>query len=474
MDHKFGHPYMPNRASEIKKQMMDDLGIKAVEDLYGQRIKGELRYKGKMNLPEPIVGENAIKQHVNSILKKNITCEEYACFLGAGCYNHHVPAVCDEMAQRGEFLTGYCGDTYSDHGKMQAIFEYASQMAELLDKDQVSYTNYDGSQAVASSVRTCVRVFEARGEMDRNQVLIPSTMNPEILSMMKEFCRLACELVPVKACDKTGRMDMEDLKAKLASGKVACVFFENPSYLGFFEEQAKEICDLAHKAGALTVVQPDLASLGVIETPANYGADIVCGDIQPLGMHMQYGGGCGGFIAVDNDPEVIEQLPTYLYGLCKTEVEGEYGWGRALYYRNSHGAREKAREYFGTETGLYCITAGVYMALMGPEGFRELGESILQKCAYAMKKLAEVPGVKANLLGGCNFQEFVVNFDGTGKTVDQINEALLGYEIFGGKDISADFPQFGQSALYAVTEKTSQAQIDALAAALKEIVGGCK
>jgi len=465
---------MPNRAIEIKKQMMDELGINAVEDLYGQRIKGDLRYKGTMNLPEPIVGEYAMKKHVDKILAKNITCEEYSSFLGAGCYNHYVPAVCDEMAMRGEFLTGYCGDTYTDHGKMQAIFEYASQMAELLNKDQVSYTNYDGSQAISSSVRTCVRVFEARGEVERNQVLIPDTMNPDVLSQMKDFCKLACELIPVAHDPKTGLMCMEDLKAKLASGKVACVFFENPSYLGFLETQAKEICDLAHAAGALTVVQPDLASLGVIESPANYGADIIAGDIQPLGMHMQFGGGQGGLIAVDNNPEVIEQLPTYLYGMCKTEEDGEYGWGRALYYRNSHGAREKAREYFGTETGLYCIVAGVYMALMGPEGFKELGENILQKCAYLTKKLAEVPGVKANVFGGYNFQEIVVNFDGTGKTVEEINKALLGYEIFGGKDLSGDFKELGQSALYAVTEKTSQAQIDELAAALKEIVGGGK
>ena len=190
-------------------------------------------------------------------------------------------------------------------------------------------------------------------------------------------------------------------------------------------------------------------------------------------MHIQYGGGCAGFIACRNEAEIIEQLPTYLYGICKTNAADKYGWGRALNYRCSHGSREKAREYFGTETGLWGITAGVYLALMGPEGMRELGEHILQKCAYLAKALSGIPGVKANLFGGANFQEIVVNFDSSGKTVAEINKALLAEGIFGGKDLSADFPALGQSALYAVTEKTSQAQIDALAASLKKIMGVC-
>jgi len=233
-----------------------------------------------------------------------------------------------------------------------------------------------------------------------------------------------------------------------------------------------EIAALTHKAGAVFIVMPDVSSLGVMESPANYGADIVCGDIQSLGMNMQYGGGCAGFIAVHQDERYINEIPTYLYGLAKTQNEGEYGWGRALNARCSHGSRENAKEYFGTATGLWAITAGVYMASLGPAGFKELGEAILEKTAYAIKRLGAVPNLAVNSFGGFNFREFIVNFDKCKKTVKEINGELLKYKIFGGKDLSHDFPGLGQSALYCVTELTSAEEINRLAGALAAITGG--
>lgn len=450
--------------------MLDALGIQEVEELYSQSIPQELIYRGTMNIPQPIVSEYALQQHVNKIMGKNITCEEYDSYLGAGCYNHYVPAICDEINTRAEFLTGYCGDTYSDHGKMQAIFEYTSMLGELLDMDVVSYTLYDGGQATCSALRMTIRIQAADGHAERKTLLVPSTMNPEILSQLKDYCRYAANIVPV-ACDlNTGRMDMNDLASKLEQGTVASVYIENPSYLGFWEEQVQQIADLVHSKGALLVVQPDVASLGIAQPPAAYGADIVCGDIQPLGMHMQFGGGCAGFIATAYEERYIQEYPTYMYSICRTQNENEYGWGRALNYRCSHGSRENAREYFGTETGLWSITAAVYMALMGPEGMKELGAYILQMCNYAIATLSKVPGIQVNKLGGCNFQEFIIGFDGTGKTVEQINKALLSHRIFGGKDLSKDFPFLGQSALFCVTEKTTCEQIRHLAEILTEIV----
>ncbi|MCL1905901.1 MAG: aminomethyl-transferring glycine dehydrogenase, partial [Clostridiales bacterium] len=208
---------------------------------------------------------------------------------------------------------------------------------------------------------------------------------------------------------------------------------------------------------------------GIMESPANYGADMVCGDIQPLGMHVQFGGGQAGFIASRHEKRFIEAFPTYMYGICETKNEGEYGWGRALNYRCSHGSRENANEYFGTETGLWAITAAVYLATLGPRGMRELGEAILQNSHYAAKALSEIPGLKVNPFGGPFFQEFIVNFDGTGKTVASVNKALLERGIFGGKDLSREFPLLGQSALFCCTEITAASAIDSLADALKDL-----
>lgn len=469
MSRTFIHPYMPNSAPANRQAMLDALGIPEIEALYGQNIPEELRWRGKMKLPEPIPGEHALRRHMEDLLRRNVSCAEADSFLGAGCYDHYVPAVCDEINTRAEFLTAYCGDTYSDHGKMQAIFEYTSLMGELLDMDVVSYTLYDGGQAVCSALRMCARVQAAQGHGERRTLLVPATMNPDILSQLRNYARPAAEIEVVACSEKTGRMDLTDLEEKLRTGTVAAVFLENPAYLGFWEEQAAEIGALAHRYGAFFAVQPDVASLGVAQPPVQYGADIVCGDIQPLGMHMQYGGGCAGFIATRDDERFIQEYPTYLYSLCRTDRPGEYGWGRALNHRCSHGSRENAKEYFGTEAGLWAITAAVYLSLMGPEGMRELGESILQKCAYAVKALSGIPGIQANRLGGQNFQEFVVCYDGLGKTVEEVNRALLARNIFGGKDLSHDFPFLGQSALFAVTEKTSCEQIRRLAAALAEL-----
>ncbi len=472
MKNNFIHPYMPNSAPDVKQEMLKEIGVDSVEDIYKSIIPDELIYKERLNLPEPIMSEYELKKHVMGILNKNITTDDYVSFLGAGCYKHQIPAVCDEINSRGEFLTAYCGDTYSDHGKMQAIFEYASMMGELLDTDVVSYTNYDAGQAVSSSLRIALRVKAAAGT-PKSVVLVPETMNPEILDQAREYCRGVAAVQTVASDKATGRMDLIDLEEKLKEGTAAAVFYENPSYLGFFETQAQEIADLAHKYDALCIAQPEVAALGIMESPANLGADLICGDIQPLGMHIQFGGGQAGFIACQNDIKLLEQFPTYMYGIAKTDKEDTYGWGRAMNYRCSHGSRENANEYFGTESGLWAITAGVYLASMGPQGMYELGETIVQNAKYAIERLSGIKGIKANVFGGANFQEFVVNFDETGKTVEEINKALLEKKIFGGKDLSKDFECLGQSALYCVSELTTEEEIEQLAQALTDITRGC-
>ena len=469
MEKDFVHPYMPNSAPKAKNDMLKELKVNSVEDLYMDLIPDELLFKKKMSLPPPILSEYELKKHVESILAKNITCDEYTSFLGAGCYRHFVPALCTEIANRAEFLTAYCGDTYSDHGKMQAIFEYASMLGELLDLDVISYTCYDAGQAVSSSLRMALRI----GGGQRRKLLLPAGMNPEILSQAKMYCDGFGEIALIDYKMENGLIDLDHLRAEL-SPKIAAIFVENPNFFGGIEHQVKEIAAMAYGCGAVFIVMPDVSSLGVMESPANYGADIVCGEIQPLGMNIQFGGGCAGFIATRHKEQYINEIPTYLYGIAKTQNNGEYGWGRALNARCSHGSRENAKEYFGTASGLWAITAGVYMASLGPAGMKELGEIILQKTAYAIKMLAKNPAITVNKFNGYNFREFIVNYDKCGMTVKEVNKSLLKHKIFGGKDISGDFPALGQSALFCVTEITSAEDIHKLAYALAEITGGAK
>ncbi len=467
----FVHPYMPNSVPAIKREMLDYLGVDSVEEIYRSIIPDDLIFRDRLDIPEPILSEHELRKHMDGLLGRNVTTDEYSSFLGAGCYKRQIPAVCDEISQRGEFLTGYCGDTYSDHGKMQAIFEYASMLGELLDTDVVSYACYDVCQALSSAMRMTLRIKAKEGS-DARAILVPSTMDPEMFSQASEYCGASADIIRVGAA-ANGRMDLADLENKLKEYKTAAVFYENPSYLGFFEEGARDIANLAHKYGAFVIARPEVSSLGLVESPINMGADLLCGDIQPLGIHMQYGGGQAGFIAGRQEMRFMEQYPTYMYGIAETAEKDRFGWGRAMNYRCSHISRENANEFFGTESGLWCITAGVYLASMGPQGMRELAETILQKRRFAEKVLGEIPDIKVNPFGGLNFQEFIVNFDGSGKTVGEINKALLEKKIFGGRDLSRDFPQYGQSALYCVSEITSEEEILALRDALAEIAGRC-
>ncbi len=456
------NPYMPNSVPATKREMMKQLGIESIEELISD-IPESLRFKGRMGLPsQPLLAEMDLTKHMESLLHQNTSCNEVISYLGAGCYRHYVPAICDEINGRSEFLTAYCGDTYSDHGKLQAIFEYTSMMGELLDLDVVSFTTYDGGQAAASSLRMAGRIT------GRKQVLLPKTMNPEILSQINDYCYKVLDILLIDYNPVTGQMDTEDLKQKI-SADTAAVFIENPSYLGFIEANVEQIAGMAHAAGALCVVYVDPLSLGLFESPANQGADIVCGDIQPLGMHMSYGGGCAGFIATRDDEKFILEYPTYFYGITTTNVEGQYGYGRALNFRTSHSSREKAKEYFGTEAGLWGITAGVYLALMGPQGMKDIGEHIFYKANFAKKVFSEIKGIKS-CFTTASFKEFVLNFDETGKVVGEINNQLLKNGIFGGKDLSGSFPQLGNSALYCVTEMTAKQDILRTAEILKNIL----
>ncbi len=458
------YPYIPNSVSAVKRQMLQDVGAESTEEFY-EDVPDNLRLKEPMNLPPPLLSEYALKRHVEGLLAKNRTTGEVLSFLGAGCYQHHVPAVCDEVNRRGEFLTAYAGEPYDDHGRFQALFEYTSMMGELLNMDVVNVPTYDGFQAAATSLRMASHIT------GRRQALLCSTISPDRLSKIWDYCQPTMEIELIGFDPATGRMDLDALQANITD-RTAAVYFENPSYLGFVETRGEEIAAIAHGHGAICVVAVDPISLGVLAPPADYGADIVCGDIQPLGIHMQYGGGHGGFIASRDEVEYVMEYPSRLFGIAPTRVPGEYGFGDVAYERTSFAVREEGKEWVGTAAALWGITAGVYLALMGPQGMVELGEGIMARARYAMLQLDRIPGVRAPLFRSPHFQEFVVRFYATGKTVAEINQALLARGIFGGKDLSHEFPELGQSALYCVSEVHTQEDIDRLAAALKEVVEG--
>lgn len=456
------HPYIPNSVPEVQEQMLKEIGIRDIEELY-EDIPEFLRFKGKMNFPEALVSEYDLKRHVEGLLAKNSTCQEFTSFIGGGCWQHYVPAICDEINSRSEFLTAYAGEPYEDHGRFHALFEYQSMMGELLDMDIVNVPTYCWGQAASTAIHMASRIT------DRNEILISTSIAPDRLLIIQNYCNPLLNLKMIELDNETGKIDIEDLKQKV-NKNTAGIYFENPSYFGGIEDEGKQISSIAHENGALSIVGADPISLGVLTPPSNYGADIVCGDIQGLGMHMQYGGGHAGYIATHDKEEFVMEYPSRIFGIIPTIVDGEYGFGDVTYDRTSFSKRDKGKEFVGTAAALWGITAGVYLALMGPQGIQEIGKLVLQKTQYAKEQLSSIEGVTIPFRQTTNFRDFIVDFNESSKSVSVINESLMKKKIFGGKALFEEFPRFKESALYCVTEIHRKEDIDKLVSELGAIL----
>ncbi|MEG1911418.1 MAG: aminomethyl-transferring glycine dehydrogenase subunit GcvPA [Cloacibacillus sp.] len=461
MSKKKMYPYIPNSEPVVQEEMLKFIGVDSIEELIAD-IPEEMRMKHAMELPAPFCDEAGLVRHVNSILNKNNTADELVCFLGAGCYNRYVPALVDEVINRSEFLTAYAGEPYEDHGRFHAMFEYQSMMAELLDMDVCNVPNYDGSQAVGTALRMATRITR------RGEVLVPRNLNPDMLKAVQTYLQPDVKITYVDYNEKTGRICLDSLTEKLTEN-AAAVLIMNPNFFGVIEDKAQKIADMAHAKGALMIACVEPSTLGVLTPPSHYGADIACGEIQALGLHMNFGGGVAGFIATHDDPKFVDEYPSRLFGIAPTDNK-EWGFGDVLWERTSFANRDSAKEFVGTHSALWGIAAGVYLASMGPQGMKELGEAVVQRQVCLKKNLAGIKGLCLDKFSGTPFQEIVVDFTASGKSVEEINKKLLEKGILGGYDLEKAFPELKGCALLAVTEKTSADDIKTLAAALGEIL----
>ena len=459
----FTHRFIPNSSPGVREEMLAEIGVSSVEEIY-EEIPAELRFKGELSLPRDPLSEADVARVVTSILEKNRTTADYLCFVGAGCYDHYSPALLSEVMGRSEFLTAYAGIEVTDHGRFMAMFEYQSMMGDLLDMDVVGSAVYDGATASGDALQMASRVT------GRRELVLTQNIDPDRLKVMLNYIGSWFDVTYVRDDPVTGTVDLDELRAKV-SEKTAAVYIENPGYLGVVQTRPEEISRIAHDKGALVIVSVNPASLGVLAPPGQYGADIACGDGQPLGLPMACGGARLGILACRNEHKFVHSLPMLMVGILRTQVPGEraYTW-HALFDRIFYGTREEARSISGTSSFLMALGAGVYMALLGPKGMRDLGVANMQKAAYAMSHLNSLAGVKAPVFGGPHFNEFLVDFSGTSKTVAEINRALLARGILGGKDVSTELPELGQVALYCVTENRTQSEIDRLVRTLDEVI----
>jgi glycine dehydrogenase subunit 1 len=447
---------MASSPPELKAKLLAAAGVADAEELFEQ-IPSEHRLTRPLALPRPLRSEAELRRHLVETLAKGASCADHLSFLGAGCWQHYVPALCDEIVGRTEFLTPVWGTPASDLGRNQAWFEWASLLGELLDVEFVGLPVYSYGCAAGHAIRMASRLT------GRDEVLVPRTLDPERLRVIRTYCEPAemprhIAVTEVAAHPRTGQINLDDLERKL-SDRVAAVYLENPSYLGVLETAAAQIAAAARDAGAEMIVGVDPLSLGVLAPPASYGADITVGTMQPLGVHMNCGGGAGGFIASRDEERYAREYPTLVLSICDTTVPGERSFGMTLFEQNSYASREHGKDWTGNSVYLWAIANAVYLSLLGPHGIVEIGETILARSHYAAQRLSELDGVSLPLSGPF-FKEFVINFDATRMTVAEVNAGLLQHGIFGGKDLSEDAPELGQSALVCVTEVHTKADID--------------
>lgn len=455
------HPWMANSVPEVKQQMLAALGLNEVDSLFSQIPEDHL-YTKPFDLPRQLASEVELSRHLDDLLSRNDTAKRNLCFLGAGAWPHYVPAICDEVANRYEWQTSVFGSPTSDHGRNQAWFEFCSQVGALVEMDFVGLPVYSWGCAAGHAVRMAARMT------GRRKVIVPAVMDPERMSVLRNYCeprQMArhIEIVEV-AVGADGRIDREDLAAKLDE-TVAALYFETPSYHGVIDSDPAGLCSAARAAGAEAIAGVDPISLGLLEAPGAFGATMAVGPTQPLGVHMNAGGGVGGFIASPDEERYAREYNTLNISIAETVKDGEFGFGLTLFHQSSYGSREEGKDWTGNSVYLWALSAATYMAAMGPAGFEEVGRLILSRARRAAEAIDAIDGLSVDLSRPC-FKEFVVRFEAD--EVAAVNERLRAKGIFGGKDISGEPGVAGQAALYCVTEIHTEDDIDRLVAALKE------
>jgi glycine dehydrogenase subunit 1 len=304
---------------------------------------------------------------------------------------------------------------------------------------------------------------------NRREIFVPASMSSERRAVIEAHTESVAEVKTIPYLPETGQLDLDQLRKQI-SRNTAAVYIENPTYLGYIESEAETIANIAHDKDALFLVGVEPLSLGLLKPPGNYGADIVCGEGQPLGMPLAYGGALIGFLAFRDEADYVAASGNRLITLTTTQKEGELGFAYIMPDRTMFCARDDAPSFTGTATVLWAITAAVYLSLLGPKGIRELAQVIMEKSNYAMKKLSEVSGIQAPVFDSTHFKEFTIRLDGEKQSMTDVNNALLERGIQGGKIIAQEFPSLGESALYCVTEVHSQDDIDRLVSTLEEVL----
>jgi glycine dehydrogenase subunit 1 len=441
-------PYTPHTDSD-RVEMLAEIGVEAIGDLFLDVPEGA-RYP-ELKLPQPL-SEMEILRELSAIGEENADLDHYACFLGAGAYNHFVPSVVGHVVGRSEFYTAYTPyQPEISQGTLQAIFEYQSMVCALTGMEAANASHYDGATSLAEAAIMSVNV--SRGK--RRKIIVSPTVHPEYRATLRTY---------TPGSDLTISTLQYPISNTQLDDDTACLIIQQPDFFGQLAEayELNQLAEAVHAAGALLVVNADPISLGLFTPPGQYGADIVVGEGQPLGNPLNFGGPYLGLFACRE--KTMRKMPGRLVGET-VDTEGRRGFVLTLSAREQHIRRERATSNICTNQALCALAAGAYLAAMGKSGLRKVAELCYHKAHYAAKQIAAIPGF--DLIGDKPFfKEFVVRCSAP---VKEINDYLLAeWGIIGGYDLGRDYAHLENHMLVCVTEVVSREEIDALVDALAE------
>ncbi|WP_186325957.1 aminomethyl-transferring glycine dehydrogenase subunit GcvPA [Paenibacillus sp. Y412MC10] len=445
------HRYLP-MTEQDQQEMLDTIGVSSLEDLF-KDIPEEIRFKGDLPV-SPGLNEYALTTHLSELAAKNANTDQYASFLGAGIYDHHIPSVINHVVSRSEFYTAYTPyQPEISQGELQAIFEFQSYICELTGMAVANASMYDGATALAEAGSL------ASAATKRKQLLVSSTVHPEARQVVRTYAKgLGLDVVEVPSAN--GVTNLAEL-AEAVSDQTAAVLVQSPNFFGAIEDLAA-IGDLIHASKGLMVVSTNPISLGILEAPGKLGADIVVGDAQPLGISSSLGGPTCGFFAVSQDH--MRRMPGRIVGQT-VDRNGKRGFVLTLQAREQHIRREKATSNICSNQALLALCASVYLSVMGKQGMIEVGQLNLQKSHYAARRLGSISGVSMPFTSPY-FNEFVIKLP-EGTRVAEVNAKLLQKGILGGYDLGRAYSELEGHMLIAVTERRTKEQIDQFAEALE-------
>lgn len=438
-------------------EMLRSVGISTLEDLF-RDVPKKYRFP-TLNLP-PAQTEMEIASELNEMSLANESVRDLVCFLGAGAYNHYVPAAVDAIIRRGEFLTAYTPyQPEVSQGTLQAIFEYQSNVAALVGMDVCNASHYDGATAVAEAVNMAYANFRGK----RNKVVLSPALHPQY----RQTVRTYTEGSPIVLVGDESTADLKagpDILIPQIDLDTSLVIVQYPDFFGRVYDYTK-LAESAHAMGALLAVSVNPISLGLLKPPGFMNADIVTGEGQPLGIPLSFGGPYLGLFATRK--EYVRKMAGRLVGES-VDNRGQRAYVLTLTAREQHIRREKATSNICTNQGLMALASTVYMSLLGKNGLRQVAELCFHKAHYAAERIAKLPGFSI-WSPNTFFNEFVIHCP---ITASEVNDILLDHDILGGYDLSQDYPDLVNQMLIAVTEMNTRDQIDRLVDVLSEVSNG--